>query len=153
VSLILFPLSCLSVSLSLSLSSISIPRFLPRILYHALEHHQSPPEITSPLSLSYSPNTSHNLICFLYYLSDICLIHGSFRECITQLFELVYLFCFLPFPVPLILFTLPLSIIFVFSTFTSRFFILTYFPRPLIISFISLSLFATIITKSSAYHI
>jgi hypothetical protein len=42
------------------------------------------------------------------------------------------------------------TIIFVFSTFTSSFFFLTYFPRLFIISFISLSLLATI-TKSTFY--
>jgi hypothetical protein len=47
------------------------------------------------------------------------------------------------------LFLLLNTIIFVFSTFTSSFFFLTYFSRFLIISFISLSLFATI-TISSA---
>jgi hypothetical protein len=44
----------------------------------------------------------------------------------------------------LFLFLLLNTIIFVFSTFTSSFFFLTYFHRLCIISFISLSLFATI---------
>jgi hypothetical protein len=68
------------------------------------------PEITSLLSLSYSPNTSHCLICFPQYLSDICRICGSFIECVTQN-PSMYLFYFPFFPVPLIFFTLPLSFI------------------------------------------
>jgi hypothetical protein len=46
-------------------------------LYHAPKHHHSPPEITSSLSLSYSPDTSHYLICLPYYLSHVCLVRGS----------------------------------------------------------------------------
>jgi hypothetical protein len=68
------------------------------------------PEITSLLSLSYSPNTSHCLFCFPQYLSDICRICGSFIECVTQN-PRMYLFYFPFFPVPLIFFTLPLSFI------------------------------------------
>jgi hypothetical protein len=49
---------------------------------------------------------SHYLICFLHYLSDMCLIRRSFT-----VFELIYLFYFSSFPVPLILFILPLSLI------------------------------------------
>jgi hypothetical protein len=67
-------------------------------------------KITSLLSLPYSPNISHYFICFPHYLFDICLLGGSFTEWITQVFELVYLFYFLSFPLPLTLFTLPLSL-------------------------------------------
>jgi hypothetical protein len=41
----------------------------------------------------------------------MCLIRGSFIECVAQVFELVYLFYFPSFSVSLILFTLPLSLI------------------------------------------
>jgi hypothetical protein len=37
--------------------------------------------------LSYSPNTSHYLICLPHYFSDMCLIRDSFIECVTQVFE------------------------------------------------------------------
>jgi hypothetical protein len=72
--------------------------------YHALKHHHSLLEIISSPSLSYSSSTSHYLFCFPHYLSDVCLIRGSFVE-------LVYLFYFPFFPITLILFTLPLSLI------------------------------------------
>jgi hypothetical protein len=89
------PLSYLSLVLSLPLLVPSIPRS-PYInmytLYHALEHHHSPPEITSPLSLSYSPYTFH----YLHYLSDMRLICGSFVECVTQVTRLLVLFSFFP---------------------------------------------------------
>jgi hypothetical protein len=94
---------------------LSSPDFCPvhqYTLYHILKDHHSPPEITYPLSLSYSLNTSHYLICFPHYLSDMCLIRGSFIECVIQVLELVYLFCFSSFPVPLILFTLLHSLIY-----------------------------------------
>jgi hypothetical protein len=104
-------------------------------------------------------NTLSNIIILLlllslfyfiyhYYLSLVCLVRGSFVEGVTQVFELA------PFPLPLILFTLPLSLVVVehhhFRLLNIHFklFFFTYFPRLLIISFISLSLFATI-TKSS----
>jgi hypothetical protein len=38
-------------------------------LYHALKHHHSPPEITSPLSLFYSPRTFHYLVCLPHYVA------------------------------------------------------------------------------------
>jgi hypothetical protein len=122
-------------------------------LYHALEHHHSPPEITSPFSPSYSPKTSHCLICFPHYLPDMCLSRGSFVECVTQVFQLISCSFFLPSQFhsfsSFFLFLFLNTIIFVFSTFTSSFSFLRYFPRFFIISFISLSLFATI-TKSFA---
>jgi hypothetical protein len=76
-------------SLSTSFCSFH-PRISARTLYHALEHHHSPPEITSPLSLSYSPHRFHYLVCLPHYLSDVCLIRGSFIECVAQVF--VFLF-------------------------------------------------------------
>jgi hypothetical protein len=42
----------------------------------------------------------------------MCLIRCSFIECVTQVFQLVYSFYFPFFPLPLILFTLPLSLVF-----------------------------------------
>jgi hypothetical protein len=105
----------------------------------------SPPHFLSPIP--------HYLVCFPHYLPDVCLIRGSFVECVTQVFELVYLFYFPSFPFPLILFTLPLSLVehHRFRLFNIHFqlFFLTYFPRLFIIFLISLLLFATI-TKSSA---
>jgi hypothetical protein len=57
------------------------------------------------------PNTCHCLICFVHYFSDMCLIRGSFIEYVAQVFELFYSFYFPSFPVPLNLFTLPLSLV------------------------------------------
>jgi hypothetical protein len=108
---LLAPLSNIFFALSLLRLFLPCPDLCPYTLYHALKHHHSPPEITSLLSVFYSPNTSYYLICFPHYLSDMCLIRGSFIECVIQAFELVYLFFFPSFPVPLILFTLPLSIV------------------------------------------
>jgi hypothetical protein len=39
-------------------------------LYHAHKHHHSPPEITSPLSFFYSPNTSH-YVPYFFTISQI----------------------------------------------------------------------------------
>jgi hypothetical protein len=97
----LAPLSNIFLALSLPSPVPSIPRSLPPVHQYTLKHHHSPPEVTSPLSVSYSPNTSHYLICLPHYLSDMCLIRGSFPR-----FELASQFYFPSFPVPLILFTL-----------------------------------------------
>jgi hypothetical protein len=85
-----------SCTLSTSFCSFHPRIFAPyiNILYHALEHHHPPPEITSPLSLSYSPHTSHYLVCLPHYLSDVCLIRDSFIECIAQVCICLSLFVF-----------------------------------------------------------
>jgi hypothetical protein len=57
------------------------------------------------------PNTYHCLICIVHYFSDMCLIRGSIIEYVAQVFELFYSFYFPSFPVPLNLFTLPLSLV------------------------------------------
>jgi hypothetical protein len=109
------PLSNIFLAHSLAPLVSFIPRFLPRTsiysLYHALKHHHSPPEITYPLSLSYFPHTSHYLVCVPHYLSHVCLVRGSFVEGVAQVYELTHSFYFPSFPRPLILFTLPLSLV------------------------------------------
>jgi hypothetical protein len=88
-----------SCTFSASSCSFYIPRSLLPTSVHSLPYFQTSSLITSPLSLSYSPNTSH--IPFLH------LIRSSFLQCITQVFELLYLLYFPSFPFPLILSTLP----------------------------------------------
>jgi hypothetical protein len=101
-----------SVSYTLQFHPIpSLPRTSIYSLYHALKHHHSPPEITYPLSLSYFPYTSHYLVCVPHYLSHVCLVRDSFVEGVAQVHELTHSFYFPSFPRPLILFTLPLSLV------------------------------------------
>jgi hypothetical protein len=85
---------------------LPLPDLCP-VHQYTLKHHHSLPEITFPLSLSYSPHTC----CFPHYLPDMCLIRGSFVECVGQVFDLFYLFYLPSFSIPLILFTLPLSLV------------------------------------------
>jgi hypothetical protein len=97
-------------------------------LYHALKRHHSPPEITSTLSLSYSPHTFHYHVCLPHYLSHVCLARGSFVEGVAQAVELI-------------LFTLPLSLV----EHTPAFFLLHILSQaPHHFFHYSLSLFATI---------
>jgi hypothetical protein len=130
-----------------SCSQISAPHLHQYTLYHALKHHHSPPKITSPLSLSYSPKHPTTLFAFLI-ISLICALSVAL-SLVTQIFELVYLFYFPSSQFhtfsSVFLILLLNTIIFVFSIFTFSFFCLTYFPR---FSFISRSPFATI-TKLS----
>jgi hypothetical protein len=111
---------------------------------------KSPYHFLSPIAQTYLTTLFAFLTISRIYVLSIC---DSFIERVALVLELVYLFCFTSFPVPLSLFTLPLSLIeqhhFRLLTFTSSFFFLTYFPWLFIISFISLSICATI-TKSSA---
>jgi hypothetical protein len=67
------------------------------------------PHMEPGVSLS-TPSTpiSHThptvlFVCFPHYLFDMCLIRGSYAECVTHSFP--------SFPVPLILFTLPFSLV------------------------------------------
>jgi hypothetical protein len=76
------------------------------------------------------------------------LIRDSFTKCVTQVFELVCLFYFSSFSVPLILFTLPLSLIFVFSTFTSSF-----FSSQLIGNYLISSKIETLVLLRSLYYL
>jgi hypothetical protein len=66
-------------------------------LYHALQHHHSPHELTSLRSLSYSPNASNYLVRLPHYLSHLRLVRHSFY--------------FTFFPLPLVLLTLPFSFV------------------------------------------
>jgi hypothetical protein len=80
-------------------------------LYHAAKHHHSSPEVTSPLSLSYSPNTSNYLVRLSHYPSHVCLVRGSLVEGVAQILELALSFYHAFFPLPLALLTLPLSFV------------------------------------------
>jgi hypothetical protein len=80
-------------------------------LYHALEHRHSPPELISPLSLSYSPNTSNYLVRLPRYFSHVRLGRGSLVEGVAQVLELAQSFYLTFFPLPVALLTLPLSLV------------------------------------------
>jgi hypothetical protein len=80
-------------------------------LYHALEHHHSPPELTSPLSLSYSPHASNYLVRLPHYLSHLRLVCGSLIKGVSQVLEFAHSFYLVFFPLPLALLTLPLSLV------------------------------------------
>jgi hypothetical protein len=106
-------------------------------LYHALEHHHSPHELTSLRSLSYSPNASNYLVRLPHYLSHLRLVRHSLVEGVPKYLNPLTLSILLSSHFhsfsSLFLFLLLNTIIFVFSIFTSSFFFLTYFPRFLII--------------------
>jgi hypothetical protein len=67
-------------------------------LYHASNKH-SPPEITSPIFLFYSPHTSHYFVL------------GPLVEGVAQILAPSLSFYLTSFPFPLILLTLPLSLV------------------------------------------
>jgi hypothetical protein len=83
----------------------------------------------------------------------MCLLGGDFIECVTQIFELVYSFYFPFFPVPLILFIFPLSLIehhhFRLLNIHFQLFLPDILSQFFIISLIFISLFTTI-TKSGS---
>jgi hypothetical protein len=81
------------------------------VLYHALEHHDSSPELTFPFCLSYSPNASNYLVRLPHYLSHLRLVSGSLVEGVTQVLELAHSFYLAFFPLPLALLILPLSLV------------------------------------------
>jgi hypothetical protein len=70
------------------------------LLYETLKHHHSPPEITSPLSLFYSPHTSHYLVCLLlktfWYHPYICIPHKSGNNS-CRTFTVISFFIFMRF--------------------------------------------------------
>jgi hypothetical protein len=151
-----------NILLALSLPPLvpSIARSLPctsAALYHALQHHHSPPEITSSLSLSDSPHTPPTtLFAFLTI---------SFVEGVAQVLELAHSFCFFfisvsAFPPSF----LPSSnfikysshICIVISSLTDSFFFLSQFMHfhtsfSVLISFISLSSLLLLFLDLSAF--
>jgi hypothetical protein len=91
-----------------------IPRFLLRTSARslpALEQHHSPPKLTSPLSLSYSPNTSNYLDRFPHYLSHLRIVRGALLEGVAQAPELAHSLYLDSLPLPLALLILPLSLV------------------------------------------
>jgi hypothetical protein len=145
-------------SSSISLSSILSTFRLLSFLFSLISLH--PFHMWSIVSLSshstFSPQVLPVVSGFFDSFPSFLLVCGFVS--FTQLYIHPSSFCFQSFrfftgkPVSsqfhsfssLFLFLLLNTIIFVFSTFTSSFFFLTYFHRLFIISFISLSLFATI---------
>jgi hypothetical protein len=102
--------------------------------------------------LSYSPHTSHYLVCLMCALSMVLSLNVYSKNLNSFTRSIFLPSQFHSFSLLFFLFLLLSTIIFVFSAFTcikknSSFFV-TYFLRVFIISFISLSLFAAI-TKSA----
>jgi hypothetical protein len=107
---LLTPISNISLALSPPPSVPSILRSLFRISARSLPCSRTS-SFSSPLSLSYSPNASNYLVRLPHYLSHLRLFRGSFVEGVAQAPEPAHSSYLAFFPLPLVLLTIPFSLV------------------------------------------
>jgi hypothetical protein len=107
---LLAPISNISLALSPPPSVPSILRSLLRISARSLPCSRKS-SFSSPLSLSYSPNASNYLVRLPHYLSHLRLVRSSLVEGVAQVPEPAHSSYLAFFPLPLVLLTLPFSLV------------------------------------------